>query len=82
MSEPVLEHPSIGLIRGIAKSPAVPQYLGIQFASLKDRFARGELLLTPPADHSRRSESVLDATKNGYANSAQLAPRWLCSPVL
>ncbi|KAJ9632940.1 hypothetical protein H2204_007508 [Knufia peltigerae] len=65
MSEHVLAHATIGPIQGISKTAAVTQYLGIQYASLKDRFARGELLLSPPNDHPQRAGKVLDATKPG-----------------
>lgn len=65
MSGHVLEHPSIGAIRGLTKSADVTQYLGVQYACLKDRLSRGELLLSPPPYHPRRADNVLDATRNG-----------------
>lgn len=50
----------IGQIQGLNKVPGVNQYLGIQYAALKDRFSRGELIETYPHD------GILDGTKLGY----------------
>lgn len=52
-----LEYPSIGSLRGIKRPPGVEQYLGIQYAKLTDRFARGALV----ESHS----SPVDATTHG-----------------
>lgn len=57
----ILEHPSIGCIQGISKLQEVTQYLGIQYATLKDRFSRGEL-----KQYSSATGSILDATTYGY----------------
>ncbi|EWZ84230.1 hypothetical protein FOCG_11821 [Fusarium oxysporum f. sp. radicis-lycopersici 26381] len=56
----ILEHPSIGCIQGISKLQEVTQYLGIQYATLKDRFSRGEL-----KQYSSAAGSILDATTYG-----------------
>lgn len=74
MSNHVLEHPVLGPVRGITKTAAVTQYLGIQYARLKDRFSRGEILLKPPSDHSRLFGNVLDATKSGYGTAVLIVP--------
>jgi len=52
-----LSHPRIGLIRGIKKFPNVNQYLGVQYATLEDRFARGQI--------RQKYGEILDATKFG-----------------
>lgn len=46
-----LEHPSLGSIQGLRaeKHPGVEQYLGIQFATLANAFARGVLVEKPAA---------------------------------
>lgn len=56
----VLEHPSVGRIQGIQsdKHPHVEQYLGIQYAKLANRFARGTLLET--------YSGPIQATQTGY----------------
>ena len=59
----VKEHPSIGPIRGIGKVPGVTQFLGVQYATLKDRFSRAELINSYPTKHSRVQNGILDATK-------------------
>ncbi|KAJ9151287.1 Sterol esterase [Pleurostoma richardsiae] len=56
-----LHHPTIGRIRGMRRSPEVDQYLGIQYATLKDRFSRGELPQYDPSD----TDGALNATKFG-----------------
>lgn len=47
----ILEHPSIGQIHGVhaEKLPHVEQYLGIQYAKLANRLARGVQVETYPA---------------------------------
>lgn len=44
----ILEHPSVGQVHGVQpKGQAhVEQYLGIQYATLENRFARGKLVET------------------------------------
>lgn len=59
-------HPKLGRIQGIERSDAVYQYLGIQYATLKDRFSRGELLVQPASGYTGHSDVLLDATKLGY----------------
>jgi len=55
-----LSHPSLGRIRGIRRSENVVQYLGVQYATLKDRFSRGDLLC-----RSADRDVELDATTLG-----------------
>ncbi|KAJ9149933.1 Sterol esterase [Pleurostoma richardsiae] len=57
----VLLHPTIGSIRGVCTFPGVVQYLGIQYATLKDRFSRGEL----KQNHPGGPDGVLNATELG-----------------
>lgn len=59
------QHKTIGPIKGVRRLPGVMQYLGIQYATLKDRFSRGELLESCHSDHPRKQEGVLDATRLG-----------------
>lgn len=54
-------HPNLGKILGVRRSETVVQYLGVQYATLKDRFSRGELL-SRLTDH----DVEVDATKHGY----------------
>ncbi|BEJ06734.1 hypothetical protein CcaverHIS641_0400030 [Cutaneotrichosporon cavernicola] len=65
MVESVLQHPTIGNIKGVIKVPGVTQLLGVQYATLADRFAPGVLLESYPADHARVRDGVLDATTVG-----------------
>jgi hypothetical protein len=51
-------HATIGGIRGLKRSKQVTQYRGVQYATLKDRFARAELVETYQG-------GVLDATTFG-----------------
>ena len=60
--EELINYPTIGPIRGVQQSPNVTQFLGVQYATLKDRFARGELL----RDYPSKSSRPMDATKFGY----------------
>lgn len=60
--EPVtLQHPAIGSIKGNRPLPQVEEYLGIQYATLSDRFARGKPVESYP--------SPLDATSHGCVSS-------------
>ena len=54
-----IHHTTIGSIQGLKRSEQVTQYLGVQYATLKDRFTRAELI-----DTYIQSE-VLDATTFG-----------------
>jgi len=63
--EGVLAHNTMGDIRGIRKLTGVTQYLGVQYAVLGDRFARGELLKSYPSDHERVQNGTFDATRIG-----------------
>jgi hypothetical protein len=54
-----LKTTALGDIRG-RNDNGVVQYLGIQYATLKDRLADAELISGRPAD-----AGVLDATKDG-----------------
>lgn len=49
---------NLGQIRGKAED-GVTQYLGIKYATLKDRFADAQLV-------EERQEDILDATADGY----------------
>lgn len=53
-------HPEIGRIRGLQRSNDIIQFLGIQYATLENRFARGVL-----RDYAESPEEVLDATNVG-----------------
>ncbi|KAK4171979.1 putative carboxylesterase [Triangularia setosa] len=59
----ILQHPTVGPIRGAKKVDGVTQFLGVQYATLKDRFSRARLLKSFPSDHSRVRYGVFDATK-------------------
>lgn len=59
----IIQHPTIGSIRGIKGSNRVNQYLGVQYAKLKDRFSRGKIC---QYDYIPSMDNVLDATKHGY----------------
>ncbi|KAH7116555.1 Alpha/Beta hydrolase protein [Dactylonectria estremocensis] len=54
-------HPVIGHIRGIKRYTDLVQFLGVQYATLKDRFARGELCQNYPS----AAGHVLDADHFG-----------------
>ncbi|KAK4683063.1 hypothetical protein QC764_121820 [Podospora pseudoanserina] len=64
MSEqtPILQHPTIGPICGVVRKVGVTQFLGVQYATLKDRFSRAELLKSYPSDHPRVQYGIFDAT--------------------
>lgn len=55
----ILEHPSVGQIHGVQPQGQahVEQYLGIQYATLENAFARGKLVET--------YKSPVQATKSG-----------------
>ena len=61
-----LNHPTIGSIKGTQHSPNVEQYLGIKYATLTDRFARGQPVESYP--------SSVDATSQGHAHDPSLSP--------
>lgn len=67
MEHVMLDHPKLGRLRGTKKN-GVNQYLGVKFASLKDRFSRGELLCEP-----RPVAGHIDATKYGYEHNRGMA---------
>lgn len=52
-----LQHSTIGTINGIRRARGVDQFLGIQYAKLADRFARGTLIET--------YEAAVDGTAQG-----------------
>ncbi|KAH6974610.1 Alpha/Beta hydrolase protein [Ilyonectria sp. MPI-CAGE-AT-0026] len=56
-----ISHPTIGRVRGISRYPGVVQFLGVQYATLMDRFARGELCQQYPST----AGYVLDAEHFG-----------------
>ncbi|KIX92996.1 uncharacterized protein Z520_11269 [Fonsecaea multimorphosa CBS 102226] len=61
----VIDHLTIGRIRGIKYSEASNRFLGMQYATLKDRFSRAELVRYSDHDQARASNGILDATKFG-----------------
>ncbi|KAK5061076.1 hypothetical protein LTR84_007617 [Exophiala bonariae] len=65
MADPTIEHPLLGSILGVKKSEEVVQFLGIQYATLKDRFSRGVLLRSLTRMPGNNVASVFDATKSG-----------------
>ncbi len=65
MSESFVQHPTIGPLKGIVKVPGVIQLLGVQYATLADRFAPGVLLETYSPEHARVHEGAIDATAIG-----------------
>lgn len=70
-SHEIIQHATIGPIKDLRKLPGVIQYLGVQYAALKDRFARGELLQSYPPTHPNKQVGVLDATKLGHEASVR-----------
>lgn len=60
MPDETAQRPTIGQVQGLTKVPGITQYLGIQYATLKDRFSRGELV------DSYAQDRILDATNLGY----------------
>lgn len=60
-SQESTNHPTIGPIKGIQRFANITQFLGIQYGTLKDRYAQGELL-----EQYQPGPSALDATKLGY----------------
>jgi hypothetical protein len=65
LSYEVTHHQTIGPIRGVKRTSGVIQYLGVQYATLKDRFARGKLL-EAYSDYANKQDGILDATTLGY----------------
>jgi carboxylesterase type B len=55
----IFQHPTIGSIRCLTRDGDVLQFLGVQYATLRDRFSRGELLETYP------QATILDASQHG-----------------
>jgi hypothetical protein len=55
-----LHHPAIGNVIGNTDSEGVVQYLGLQYATIADRFAPPQLKQYSPDDHVD-----IDATENG-----------------
>lgn len=53
-----LHHPTIGNVIGNADSEGVVQYLGLQYATITDRFA-------PPQLKQYSQDGDVDATRNG-----------------
>ena len=59
----ILHHPLLGKIRGKLKDNVI-QFLGVKYATLKDRFAEPQL-----ARGKDNKEDVLDSTEYGYRPS-------------
>ena len=53
-----LNHPSIGKVVGNVDCESVTKYLGLQYATLTDRFA-------PPQIKDYTENTLIDATKHG-----------------
>lgn len=53
-----LKHPSLGNVVGNAESEGVVRYLGLQYATLADRFS-------PPQMKEYQQDGEVDATRNG-----------------
>lgn len=60
----ILQHPTIGRIQGIRRTPNVTQFLGVQYATLRDCFSRGEII-EHYLSRGPRIGLNLDATKHG-----------------
>ena len=58
MATATLNHPSIGKVVGNADCENVTKYLGLQYATLTDRFA-------PPQMKEHTENTFIDATKHG-----------------
>jgi hypothetical protein len=58
MATTILNHPSIGRVVGNTDRERVTKYLGLQYATLADRFA-------PPQMKSYTQNDTVDATKHG-----------------
>jgi hypothetical protein len=58
MATTTLNHPSIGKVVGNADCEHVTKYLGLQYATLTDRFA-------PPCMKEYTQDSTIDATTHG-----------------
>jgi hypothetical protein len=58
MATNIPNHPNIGSVIGNTDSEGVVQYLGLQYATLADRFA-------PPQLKQYSPDSNVDATRNG-----------------
>lgn len=63
-SREFINHPTIGPIQGSRRCANVNQFLGVQYATLKDRFAQGELL----EQYQSAPVGPLDAAKLGYGS--------------
>lgn len=64
MASPVLEHPTIGRVHGVL-GKGVRRFLGVQYASLKDRLAE-------PEEIQVYDGRDIDATKLGYVEGLKL----------
>lgn len=62
----ILKHPALGEIKGNQRD-GVAQFLGLKYASIKDRFA-------PPELADNYGSGNTDATKFGYVPHAFLLP--------
>lgn len=59
MATTMLDHPTIGKVVGNGESGDVTKYLGVQYATLTDRFS-------PPQMKQYAQGEDVDATRNGY----------------
>lgn len=75
----VVDHPTIGRVRGLKWSDSINRYLGLQYATLADRFSRAELIQYTEVTHDQDNDdveygsgganSILDATRFGYGET-------------
>jgi len=61
----VLRHSTIGDIRCLRLNDKVTQFRGVLYATLRDRFSRGELVEHYPTSAANGEKAVLDATSHG-----------------
>lgn len=76
-SDHIIQHPRLGLIRGLRYSDSVMSFLGIQYATLGDRFSRAQLVQPSPLMGEAVYNGVLDATKHGFVREVQYRPHQL-----
>lgn len=60
MSSYEFKHQNIGVLHGLRKSEHVAQFLGLRYAHLVDRFARGTL-----CTYAKEADIVVDASEVG-----------------
>ena len=58
----ILKHSTLGCVRGIEVAKGLTQFRSLPYATIKQRFARSQLLNNLPGQHG---EEIYDATKIG-----------------